>query len=309
MSVPTGGYVSKRQTKREAQAALGGLAAVETTRKAILTKPDGTKVEVPVRELPVALVTVDSQYQRDLDQNWVGRQARDGWDTALAGVITVSSRAGRMFAVDGMHRVELARQCGVEKVWAHVLTGLSQQQEADLFAKFQQKRRALKVWELFKADTTAQKEEALDIARTVHQVGFRIERDHRQGTITAVGSLYKVYRLGAVDLLKDTLTVIKRLWTLDDPGALRGQVIHGIAIFLHSFQHEPQFRMERLEKVLPETAPTKLLRLAQDIASRRQSATVGPANVGEALRDLYNKGIGTDHRLGSLRSGAGKKLR
>lgn len=277
-------------------------------RSATLTKPDGTRVPVPVRQVPVALITVDPEYQRDLDQGWVGRQARDGWDAALAGVVTLSERGGRLYAIDGMHRIELARQCGVSHLWSYVITGLTQTAEADLFAQFNQKRRALKVWELFKANQTAQKAEALDISRTVHQVGFRIERDSRPGTITAVGALIRVYRLGGEALLKDTLVIIRRLWTLDDPGALRGQVIHGLAIFLHSFQHEPQFRMERLEKVLPETAPTKLLRLAQDIASRRQSATVGPANVGEALRDLYNKGIGADHRLGALRAGSGKKL-
>lgn len=282
---------------------------VETKRRpAILTKPDGTKVEVPVRQVPVAIITTDPEYQRDLDQTWVGRQAHDGWDAALAGVVTISERAGRLYVIDGQHRVELARQCGITQVWAYVITGLTQKGEADLFTQFQQKRRALKVWELFKADTTAQKEDVLTISRVVHQVGFRVERENRAGTITAVGALMKVYRLGGQDLLKDTLTVIKRLWTLDDPGALRGQVIHGIAIFLHSFQNEPQFRMDRLEKVLPETAPSKLLRLAQAIASKRQSATVGPANVGEALRDLYNQGIGADRRLGSLRASSGKRL-
>jgi Family of unknown function (DUF6551) len=277
------------------------------TRKATLTKADGTKVAVPVRRISVSDISIDSEYQRDLDNVWVQKMVRDGWQEALAGVVILSSRAGRLLAVDGQHRVALARECGVRQVWAYIIEGLSQAQEADLFGQFQRKRRSLRVWETFKADTTAQKKDALDIARTVHQVGFRIDRSATAGTITAIGALISIHKLGGVDLLRDTLTVIKRLWTLDDAMALRGQIMHGIAIFLYSFEHEPQFRMERLEKVLPETAPAKLLRLAQAIASRRSSASVGAANVGEALRDLYNKGISPDRQLGALRSGSGKR--
>lgn len=277
------------------------------TRKASFVAADGKKVTIPVRRVRVSDMYVDSVYQRDLDNGWIEKRVRDGWSEPLAQVVTLSARGGRLYVVDGQHRLALARGCGVDSLWAYVIEGLTQKEEAEKFAQFQRLRRALRIWETFKADTVAQKAEALEIARTVHQVGFRIDRSGTAGTITAIGALVSIHKLGGGPLLRDTLTIIKRLWTLDDSMALRGQIMHGIAIFLHSFEHEPQFRMERLEKVLPETAPAKLLRLAQDIASRRASATVGPASVGEALRDLYNKGIGPDHRLGSLRAGNGKR--
>lgn len=280
----------------------------QAPRKATLTKSDGSKITLPVRRVNIADISLDSHYQRDLNNDWVSKQVRDvGWSEALGQVVTLSARGGRLLTIDGQHRIAIARELGIVQVWAYVLEGLSQAQEADLFGQFQRKRRALRIWETFRADTVAQKTDALDIARTVYQLGYRIDRTGTAGTISAIGALVSIYKLGNTELLRDTLTVIKRLWTLDDSMALRGQIMHGIAIFLHSFEHEPQFRMERLEKVLPETAPAKLLRLAQDIASRRASATVGPASVGEALRDLYNKGISPDNRLGSLRSGNGKR--
>ncbi len=278
-----------------------------TTRKATITKPDGRQVAVPVRRVKVSEIDIDHAYQRDLDAAWIEKQARVGWNEAQAGVVTLSARAGRLRCIDGQHRVNLARECGVHEVWAYVLEGLTQAQEADLFTKFQKVRRQLKVWDLFKADTVAQKEEALTVARVVNRTGFRISRESGPGYINAVGTLLRIYRWGGEDALADTLTIIKRLWTLDDAMALRGQIIEGVALFLHSFQHQPQFRMERLEKVMPETAPAKLLRLAQDIASRRSVATVGSSNIGEALRDLYNKGIANDHKLGALSKG-GKRL-
>jgi len=145
-------------------------------RKAIVVAPDGTKTETTIRLVNVADVTIDSIYQRDVEQDWVQAQVRDGWDERRAGVILLSVRGGRLLCIDGQHRVELARQCGIPQLWAQFLVGLSQQQEADLFELLQTKRRQLKVWELFKARTAANKTDALDISRTVHQVGFRIDR-------------------------------------------------------------------------------------------------------------------------------------
>lgn len=278
------------------------------SRRATVTKPDGSKMQVPLRRIAVSELTIDSLYQRDLDQTWVQTQVRDGWDEAKSIGIIASARGGRLLVIDGQHRVELARQLGVPSVWVYVKDGMTQAQEAELFEELQTKRRALKIWERFKARTAAQKKDALEITTAVHKAGFRIDRNNTPGTISAIGALTSIYKLGDVALLTDTLTTIRRLWTLDDSKALSGQVMHGIAIFLHSFQHQPQFRMERLDKVLPATAPLKLLRLAQDIASRRQSATVGPGTVGEALRDLYNKGVGPDHRLGALTTKAGKRM-
>lgn len=276
-------------------------------RRATVTKSDGRKATVPVRLINVAEITIDSVYQRDLENTFIDEHFRDGWKEHLAQVLTLSLRGGRLFCIDGQHRLAGARQCGVVQVWAYVMEGLTQQEEADLFTQFQLKRRALKIWELFKADTAAQKKAALDISRAVHRSGFRIDRNNGVGIITAIGALTSIYKLGGEELLADTLTLIHRLWTLDDAMALRGQIMYGLAIFLYSFQGEPQFRIDRVETVLPITAPAKLLRLAQAIASRRSSATVGAANVGEALRDLYNKGIDPERRLGALRARSGKR--
>jgi hypothetical protein len=280
---------------------------MDQTRTAILTKPDGSKAKIPVRLLRISDVVNDTNYQRDPDSTWLQKRVREGWNEAQAGVITVSSRGGRLWCVDGQHRVALAQECGVSHVWAYVLEGLTQAQEADLFTKFQKLRRSLKVWDLFKADTVAQKDEAMTVARVVHRTGFRISRETGPGYINAVGTLLRIYRWGGEETLADTLTVIKRLWTLDDSMALRGQIIEGIALFLGSFQHQPQYSGDRLDKVLTTNAPARLMRDAQAIASKRSTATVGASNVGEALLDLYNRGISADRRLGPLTK-SGKRI-
>lgn len=287
------------------------MPAVET-RTATITRPDGSKkqVQVPVRLVPVALIAVDSDYQRDLDNGWVKKRKAAGWSDALAQVITLSSRGGALHCVDGQHRVALARECGVEKVWAYVLEGLTKTQEADLFTQFQLQRRALKVYELFRADMAGQKTHALEIVTSLHKHGLRIDEKGRSGagTVSAIGALVRIHRLGGKRLLDNTLDVLLREWTLNDADVLQGKVIEGLAIYLFSFQADPNFDMRRLDKVMPKVGPTLLIRKAQKLASERASATVNPSLVAEALRQAYNEGLAIKNRLGTLVSAKGKKL-
>lgn len=279
-------------------------------RVATVVRGDGTtkKVTLPVRLVPVDRIIVDSEYQRDLDRSWVQKQKNNGWDEALAQVVTLSSRGGLLHCVDGQHRVELARECHIDKLWAYVIEGLSKKEEADLFTQFQLRRRALKVYELFKADLVADKAHALDIVKVVHSHGLRIDRHAGVGVVRAVGALVRVHRLGGRMLLDETLRVLLREWSLDDADVLQGKVIEGLAIYLHSFRNDPNFDMTRLDRVMPKIGPTALVRRAQKLASERASASVSPALLAEALRNAYNEGLAVKNKLGSLVGFSGKKL-
>ena len=80
------------------------------------------------------------------------------------------------------------------------------------------------------------------------------------------------------------------MWIGEDK-ALSGPVLKGLALFLHSAGQQPEFRRERLVRVMQSFAPTKIGRLAQAIADKRNATTAGPANFAEALHVEYNKNI------------------
>lgn len=281
--------------------------------EASVTTADGgkRKVQAPVRQINVADISVDSEYQRDLDNAFVQKMLarHGGWREDKADLLLLSARGGRLWCLDGQHRLAMARECGVTKVWARVLEGLTKAEEAIRFAEAQEERRALRVAEKFKAHLAGNKEHALDIVKVLHAHQLRIDtKGHGSvGHISAIGALVKVYELGGKSLLDDTFTVLLREWTLDDTDAFQGRVIHGVAIYLFSFQTDPNFDIRRLDRVMPKIGPTLLLRKAQKLASLRQSATVSPALVAEALKQAYNEGLAAKNKLGDLRRSDGKK--
>ena len=62
--------------------------------------------------LPVSELKIDHGYQRPI-RSKIKRMVRE-WDYNLCDVILVSYRDGKFYVVDGQHRVEAARQKGVE---------------------------------------------------------------------------------------------------------------------------------------------------------------------------------------------------
>lgn len=284
------------------------LRSAPTRRVRVVTK-EGKVLEGLARLLPVASLRIESRYQRSLDRRWVAKQAVYGWDAHAAQAISVNVRGGILWVVDGQHRVELARELGITHVWAIVDEGKTLEQEAKRFIRLQGIRRSLKSWDLWKAELAANDPDSLAIDRAVMSAGFRIAVEAGHGNIQAIETLRRVYRLGGADLLGSALGVVRANWTLEDKDALSGQVIEGLALFLHSYLADPLLKEDRLTRLLTRTAPTKLLRLAQAIATERSAFTNGNAtNLAEALRDLYNDGLRPNDRLGPLTK-RGRKLR
>lgn len=82
--------------------------------------------------LQISSLNVDGEYQRDLRHDLVNQIAKE-YDIVKAGPILVSSREdGTLWVVDGQHRLAGAEQSGETEIFAHVVHGLSQAEEASL---------------------------------------------------------------------------------------------------------------------------------------------------------------------------------
>lgn len=78
-------------------------------------------------------------YQRPASRRAINRIKESGWDTGLQAVILVSADTNNV--LDGGHRVQAARELGIEKLPALVYHGLSLEQEARYFVEFNRLRR------------------------------------------------------------------------------------------------------------------------------------------------------------------------
>lgn len=240
-----------------------------------------------LRSIPVGMIRVDPAYQRDVSQHWV--ETHLPFDPRQAGTIVISERAGVLFCIDGGHRVALARASDVEYINAFVIHGLSQAQEARYFTRYQRERRNLKSFDLYRADRVSGDPEVAAMERIVHNAGFQITKAAGVRNITAIEKLKWIHRFGGDDLLARTLDYVKRLW-IEEPQALNGQLLKGLAIFLADGGSQPQFSRERFERVMTKYSASKIMRLAQAVASRKQRlAGNQPTDIAVALQEEYNK--------------------
>lgn len=262
-------------------------------------KIDGktTEHKAELRMVPVDQIHRDPDYQRPVSQVWLS--LHKPFNAEQAGTVNLSQRGGRIWCVDGSHRVALADACDVKDIRAFVISGMTKQQEAMLFVKLQRERRSLSAWDLYHAEMAGGEPQTLDMVDALHRAGFRIEQktagDPR--VITAIDSVRFVYRMGGAALIADTLRLITDSMWLNLDRSLSGPILKGLAIFLQSEQARPTYDRDRTVKKLQGCAPTYLLLKAQQIAINRRSASVSATNVAEAVLDLYNDRLAVKSKL------------
>lgn len=252
-----------------------------------------------LREVPVDAIQIDPDYQRGTSRKWVADHMP--FDEKRAGALILSHRGGALYCIDGGHRLELARASGVHKVNCYVIEGLDKRTEAQLFTYYQRERRNLNSHDLFRADVASGDEDTLAMVRIVTNAGFRLVDKAGSGpnNITAIDACRYIQRYGGDDLLARTLDTVKTFWIGYDK-ALSGQVLKGIAVFLHSAGEQAMFSRDTFSRVMQDNVPVRILGLAQENATKRVSSSTSASDVAEAIWFKYNQKAAKDRRLSAL---------
>lgn len=272
----------------------------ETKQRGFRARFNGKDIgRAELRQVPVDAIKIDHAYQRGTNSRWVNDHMP--FDERRAGTLILSDRAGGPYCIDGGHRLALAKASGVHKANAYVIEGLSQQTEAELFSYYQRERRNLNSHDLFRADVAAQDPDTLAMVRIVNNAGFKLVDKAGSGpnNITAIDACRYIQRYGGDDLLARTLDTVKSFW-LGYEKALHGQVLKGIAVFLHSAGEQAAFRQETFAKVMQGVVPLRVLGKAQENAAKRVSSSTSASDVAEAIWQFYNLKAAKDLRLTTL---------
>ena len=203
-------------------------------------------------------------YQRKVDMVRIKKMA-DEFDETLIGTITVSSRNGFYYVIDGQHRVMLAKTKGLNGLMALVYEGLTYEEEATYFnrlnnANGEQKR--LRKTDIFKASVEAKDIVAVDIKNIIESLGFRISEASGTNAITAIGTIEKIYRKCGAQELKDTLKLLKDTWN-GERYSLNNMMLDGITEFLSIYTGQPNFSTSVFISQLSKIDPKKIHREAQ----------------------------------------------
>jgi hypothetical protein len=227
---------------------------------------------------------IDHKFQRELDEGRCKNMAKS-IDPERIGVPVLSRRSdGSLAVIDGQHRVTALKQAGKdgEYILCEVHEGLTVTEEAALFLKLNGGRKAVSVFDKWRARIVANDRLAHDITTVLESVGLRISRNPSKNTVCAIQVVESVYARNGN--LRETLNVLKRWGDGTAPSVFDGELIKYMSSFL--LEH-PDLVLDTLLDKLETVHPERLLRRIK----REQGADTSVHKVVVAnavLRDIYN---------------------
>jgi hypothetical protein len=255
----------------------------------------GSKPEL--KWLPVDRLSVDHRYQRTLEsersQRLVARIAEKfRWSAFQAVLATEAPKGGGWLIIDGQHRVEAARQCGIKAVPAVVVDAKSLEEQAAAFVQANTDRVAVNPFALHRArvqggDPAAVAVNTLCKAAGVEIAPYPIPADKlKPGQTLALATIARLPRLGE-DVAALALKTVAGAYR-DRGGALRAPVIQAVALLLKDVP-KPE-RAGLAASIRAHLARTDPARLATDAYSaKKRNGGTEVAATSRLIRDAARR--------------------
>lgn len=165
---------------------------------------------------------IDEAYQRSIENSSSQAMIRaiaKGWNWDLCQPLFVARRDdGRMFVVDGQHRLAAARMRGdIDQLPCIVSFTNGVAQEAKLFSEFNRRRRPPSAIDLYFSDLTAGDPVAADIQLALDAAGLKMAKHannaaFKPGEICNVGGLRRAHQMHGPAVMSFALLMMARAW-------------------------------------------------------------------------------------------------
>lgn len=234
-------------------------SAVETTRK----QPEFKRIKL--RDL-----NVDEKYQRAVSRERV-LDIVFNFDWNLFGPLWIADRkgSGKLYVVDGRHRMHAAAILGIKDVWCELRRTTGSDEEARIFVMLTTKRRRMNSAQQFQAKLVYNDPEAVEIARVVGKYRFAVQDPdlfisgnisaQKAEVIAAVGTLEAIYRANGRKGLDRVLATIRASWEGVVPtlGAQMLRAMNGL------YERHPDADPARVARALGSKDPWGLIERGQ----------------------------------------------
>ena len=219
------------------------------------------KIKPEAKVLHSSLLKSDPSYQRPVDMKRVNQIVKN-YNPLLVNPVKVSLRDGDYFIFDGQHSVQVLKIMagGVDtQISCLVYRGLTQRDEAILFAEQNGISKPVGIREKTKAKLVGHDEDAMKLVKIIEAAGFELgltgsSADNRILAISKVEKMYK--NLSPEDLLK-ILTIIKKAWN-GDKDSLSKEMLGGMYELFKIYKG--QFNEQKLIEKLSEETPLNIIR-------------------------------------------------
>lgn len=272
----------------------------------VTERDDFDSRQVKMVSVPIGLLNID-QYDPDTDTGYqralyTGRVKRIAgkWSDMRAGVLKVSERiggphAGKLFVVDGQHRLEAARIAFADNEDYEIMCAIAPmtyEEEAAFFASQFQETNKVARRSMFNARLQAQDPQAIEVRNIVEKTGWKLSTRNSptsHNSIVAVAALDNIYKLFGPVTLEEVLTILADAYGYRYE-AVDNRMIAGLAHFL--WHYAPRY-VSRRELATKLGRPTNIPRFIMQEAARYGgfgSGKAGASSVSRAILEVWNKG-------------------
>ena len=196
-----------------------------------------------IRTLSTSQLTSGLPYQRPVEQKDVDKIIRE-WNGREITPVVVSFRDGKFNVVDGQHHIEAMRQkAGGRDVIVPCIihTGMTYEQEAELYARLDRDKKRLTLRQYIKAVVEAGSDaNIMEVKRLTEEVGFIWALGEPTGEpfeIAPIRALINAHRLLGSEGFSRMLTLMAGAWR-GMPNSLKASMLSGMALFLKTYEAE-----------------------------------------------------------------------
>ena len=196
-----------------------------------------------IRTLSTSQLTSGLPYQRPVEQKDVDKIIRE-WNGREITPVVVSFRDGKFNVVDGQHHIEAMRQkAGGRDVIVPCIihTGMTYEQEAELYARLDRDKKRLTLRQYTKAVVEAGSDaNIMEVKRLTEEVGFICALGEPTGEpfeIAPIRALINAHRLLGSEGFSRMLTLMAGAWR-GMPNSLKASMLSGMALFLKTYEAE-----------------------------------------------------------------------
>ena len=227
-----------------------------------------------IRTLSTSQLTSGLPYQRPVLQKDVDKIIRE-WNGREITPVVVSFRDGKFNVVDGQHHIEAMRQkAGGRDVIVPCIihTGMTYEQEAELYARLDRDKKRLTLRQYTKAVVEAGSDaNIMEVKRLTEEVGFIWALGEPTGEpfeIAPIRALINAHQLLGGEAFARMLSLLAGAWQ-GTPNSLRASMLSGMALFVKTYEAELSDRafIRRMSIVGPEEI-IRLGRIETDVGLR-----------------------------------------
>ena len=241
-----------------------------------------------IRTLSTSQLTSGLPYQRPVLQKDVDKIIRE-WNGREITPVVVSFRDGKFNVVDGQHHIEAMRQkAGGRDVIVPCIihTGMTYEQEAELYARLDRDKKRLTLRQYTKAVVEAGSDaNIMEVKRLTEEVGFIWALGEPTGEpfeIAPIRALINAHQLLGGEAFARMLSLLAGAWQ-GAPNSLKASMLSGMALFVKTYEVELSDRafIRRMSIVSPEEI-IRLGRIETDVGLRFARIILDKYNGGGA---------------------------